>query len=60
MGLTRHQWQTLPDDEKTDLLAYEIHRSRQLKHIQQSFIDKIDDDKPIDVAAYVDALIAGI
>lgn len=50
----------MPDDEKVDWLAYEIYRQKQVGVLQRFFKDKIENETPIDIAAYVDTLLAGI
>ena len=60
MGWTITQWSALPDDEKVDWLAYEIYRQKQVGVLQRFFKDKIENETPIDIAAYVDTLLAGI
>lgn len=60
MGWSITYWNTLPDTEKVDWLAYDIYRGRYVARLQKVFRDMIDDGKIIDVAAYIDTLLAGL
>lgn len=51
-GWTRKQFNRLPEDERTDWLAYDTRRRRQLEDMMRSMRALIDEGKSVDGGAY--------
>lgn len=60
LGLTRAKFEALDELEKTDWLALEYMRERQLEELQHAMNAAIKDKKPIDGGAYMSLLLEGI
>lgn len=57
-GWTQAFFESLPDKEKDDRLAFDYKRQATIDSMLSIFYQKIDEKKPIDMPAYIMLLLA--
>jgi hypothetical protein len=60
LGITRTQFDALPEEEQYDWLALEYMREQHLAELVRAVSRAIDDKKPIDGGAYMSLLLEEI
>lgn len=58
MGIrTRAEWDSLPDEDRFEWLAYDYRRRDGVERIMDSFNERIANEKPIEFTAFIMTLM---
>lgn len=57
---TLAEWEAIPEPDRRDWLAEEILRQNKMKHILEALNQRVNDNKSIELDAYISVLLAQV